>query len=94
MYTQGKPELIAKAKREALEFYGMAGRGATASGAIVVRELAHNDLHPFVVHFFNSQDGGYYYGDYCETQEEALSAFATKIGRYDRDGELHRAFRG
>ena len=58
----------------------------------MIRELPHNTLHPFVVHFGNTQDGGYYYGEYCQTRAEAELAFSRKIDRYDSSGELHRAF--
>lgn len=93
MFTQGKPELIAKARAESLSFVGLAGRGATAPGGVAVRETG-TSLHPFVAHFFNSQDGGFYFGDYCTTREEADRAAASKLDRYDRDGELRSKFQG
>ena len=91
-FTQGNPELIAKAQAECLSFTGLAGRGATAPGAVVVRETGTR-LHPFVAHFFNSQDGGYYFGDYAKTREDAERYAADKLDRYDRYGDLRRAFR-
>lgn len=91
-YTQGDPALIAKAKVESLSFVGLAGRGATAPGAVVVRETGTR-LHPFVAHFFNSQDGGYYFGDYCKTRDEADRAARDKLDRYDRYGDLRQNFR-
>lgn len=90
-YTQGDKALIEKAKGESLKFVGLAGRGATAPGAVVIREMG--GLHPFAAHFFNSQDGGYYFGDYCMTQEEAERAFNDKLRRYDPYGELQRSFK-
>lgn len=91
-FTLGNPALIAKARAESIKFVGLAGRGATASGAVVIRELPHNKLHPFAVHFFNSQDGGYYFGDYCTDRRDAEKALESKLMRYDRDCELTRAF--
>jgi hypothetical protein len=91
-FTQGNPALIAAAQAACLSFVGLAGRGATAPGAVVVRETG-TKLHPFVAHFFNSQDGGYYFGDYAKTREQADRFAADKLSRYDRDGELRRAFR-
>ncbi len=90
-FTQGNPALIAKAKAESLSFVGLAGRGATAPGAVVVRKMPGH--HPFAAHFFNTQDGGYYYGDYAETREEAEKLAQAKLRRYDRDGELRLRFR-
>jgi hypothetical protein len=91
-FTQGDPALIAKAKAECLSFVGLAGRGATAPGAVVVRETGTR-FHPFVAHFFNSQDGGYYFGDYATTREQAESFAQDKLRRYDRDGDLRLHFR-
>ncbi len=90
-FTKGDPALIAKAKGEAIEFYGMAGRGATAPGAVVLRK-SNSEYHPYVVHFANTQCGGYHGGNYCETLEEGLSAYAERCRKYDRDGDLHRAY--
>jgi hypothetical protein len=90
-FTQGDPALIAKAKAECLSFVGLAGRGATAPGAVVVKEVG--GYHPFAAYFFNSQDGGYHFGDYCESEWDARNAAADKLQRYDRDGELRAAFR-
>lgn len=70
----------------------MAGRGSLAPGAIVIRHLAHNDMHPYVVHFANTQYGGYHGGEYCETLSDARLAYAERVKRADRDGDLHRAF--
>lgn len=91
-FTHGDPALIAKAKAECLTFIGMAGRGATAPGAVVVKETISNSLHPFAAYFFNSQDGGYYFGDYCKTRGEAERAAQDKLQRYDPYCELTRAF--
>jgi hypothetical protein len=91
-FTQGTPELITKAKASAVAFYGMAGRGATAPGAVVIRKLSHDSNANYVVHFFNSQDGGYYSGGYTETLVQAYEEFAHRLRLYDRDGQLHAAY--
>jgi hypothetical protein len=90
-FTQGNPAFIAAAQAACLSFVGLAGRGATAPGAVVVKEVPGH--HPFAAYFFNSADGAYYFGDYCETREEADRAALDKLYRYDRDGDLRRAFR-
>lgn len=91
-YTKGHREIVERMQGESIKFYGMAGDGCTAPGCVVIRALPHNTMHPFAVHFGNTQDGGYYFGNYCKDMQDAESAFAEKIGRYDRDGELHRHF--
>jgi hypothetical protein len=95
-FTQGDPAHIAKGQADAIAvgaFAGLAGRGATAPGAVVIRALPDNEMHPFVVHFLNTQDGAYYFGDYCESKDEAYKAMRHKLDRYDPDGILRRAFR-
>jgi hypothetical protein len=92
-YTQGNPAHIAKGRSEAIAcaaFIGLAGRGATAPGAVVIRP--GNELHPFMVHFLNTQDGAYYFGDYCTTKDEAYRAMDDKLRRYDRNGDLRLMF--
>ena len=91
-FTQGRPELVEKAQHYSEAFYGMAGRGASAPGAVVIRELGNESAANYVVHFFNSQDGGYYSGDYCATLGQAYEVFGQRIQRYDRDGELNKRF--
>lgn len=92
-YTQGNPQIVQRMKDEARLFYGLAGRGATAPGCVVIRDLPHNTLHPFVVHFGNTQDGGYYFGDYCETLEDAMDALYRKLRNYDPDNARREAFK-
>lgn len=71
--------------------YKMASDGIQAPGAIVIRHLEHNRLHPYVVHFRNDQCGGYHAGDYCQTLEEADEVFERRCKRYDPTGDLHHA---
>lgn len=92
-YTKGNPAHIERMQDQSLKFHGLAGRGATAPGCVVIRELPGNEVTPYVVHFGNTQDGGYYFGNYCQTLEGAEEAFQDKISRYDRDGALHHAFK-
>lgn len=95
-YTKGEPDLIEKARAESIEFYGMAGRGATAPGAVVLRQnrsIARGDSwDEWAVHFANTQLGGYHGGNYCSTLKEAQRAFRDRVENYDRDGELNRVF--
>lgn len=47
----------------------------------VLANLAHNDLHPFVVWSMTSDDGiawDCYHGNYCETITEAEEAFESR----------------
>jgi hypothetical protein len=91
-FTQGNPALLAKAKAASIAFYGMAGKGATAPGALVIRKLGEESAASYVVHFFNAQDGGYHSGDYTATLVQAYEAFAERARRYDPHGELNEAF--
>ena len=88
---KGNPELIEAAKRGALQFHGMDGDGVQAPGAIVIRDLG--GVHPFVVHFANTQSGGYHSGSYCQTLDQAIARFNERKGRYDPTGDLHRSFK-
>lgn len=91
-FTKGVPALIQKARDESIEFFGMDGRGATAPGAVVIREVG--GYHPFVVHFANTQLGGYHGGQYFESLDAAQEAFVARCNRYDPTGELHASFKG
>lgn len=88
---KGNPALIAKYQADALAFHGLDGDGCQAPGAIVIHK-ADTGLHPFVVHFANTQSGGYHGGQYCKTLEQAQNRFAERIDRYDPTGDLHRSF--
>lgn len=88
---KGNPALIAKYQAEALQFHGLDGDGCQAPGAIVIHK-SDSDRHPFVVHFANTQSGGYHGGSYCETINQAIGRFNERKGRYDPTGDLHRSF--
>lgn len=90
-FTQGDPALLLKAEQASILFFGLAGRGATAPGAVVVREVGGH--HPFATHFFNAQDGGYHSGNYFTDRDEAFADARERRDRYDPSGELGRAFR-
>lgn len=95
-YTKGNPELIEAAKAACVDpehdFYGMDGDGIQAPGAIVVREVG--GYQPYAVHFANTQYGGFYGGQYCDTLEDAREYAAKRAGRYDPTGDLARSFKG
>jgi hypothetical protein len=57
------------------------GRGM-ARGEIVLRHLGDDRLHPYVVHFHNLDDGGFYFGNYARTREDAEEMFADKCELY------------
>lgn len=87
------PLEAAKAKGWVVQcFEPMKGDGVQAPGAVTLCKLPNNPNHPFVVHFFNAQDGGFYHGNYCVDLEEAKKAYRTKIDRYARHDTENRAF--
>ena len=92
LIIKGKPELVEAVRNDSIEFYGMDGDGCQAPGAIVIREQPHNQAHPFVVHFANTQSGGYGGGEYCETLESAQARFVDKCTRYDPAARLNASF--
>lgn len=98
MYTKGDPDRIAKAQAESIAFYGMDGKGATAPGAVTLRQVRKPcEFYPmgeYAVHFANTQAGGYHGGNYCATLGEAYARFAERIERYDPDGTLNASFAG
>ena len=42
----------------------------------------------YVVHLFNSQDGGHYYGTYCRDYETAKKRYFSKLASYLLDTSL------
>ena len=73
-----------------MEAYVMAGDGAQAPGAVVLRRVA--GYHPFVIHFANLQSGGYHMGDYFKTLKEAYPVFDKRKDYADPTGNLNKAF--
>jgi hypothetical protein len=67
-------------KWELLKSVDIEGRGAQAPGAVVMCQVGGH--HPYAVHFFNKQDGGFHQGNYCETLEDAEKAFAQRVLRF------------
>ena len=60
------------------------GDGVQAPGYVTVCNIGGR--HPYVVHFFNCQDGGFHMGNYCATWKEAQKVFAQKVARYVCEG--------
>jgi hypothetical protein len=58
-----------------------AGRGATAEGAIVLRDMGPREVHRWVIHYRNDQLGGYSGGNYFEDYATAVAAFAEDAAR-------------
>jgi hypothetical protein len=44
--------------------------------------LPENPYHPFVIHFFNEQDGGFHAGDYCKDRASAEEAYTKRALRF------------
>jgi hypothetical protein len=72
------------------------GDGFQAPGAVTLCKI-DNPLHPYVIHFFNMQDGGFHSGNYCKTRAEAEEAFGKRALRFnvedepvDTDGDTSR----
>ena len=63
------------------------GDGVQAPGAVTMCEL-DDVLCPYVIHFFNAQDGGFHNGDYCHSREEAEEAYAKRVLRFQVSIEL------
>jgi hypothetical protein len=61
------------------------GDGVQAPGAVVMCEIP--GAHPYVIHFFNAQDGGFHSGDYCKTRVEAEEAYAKRVIHFLDRGE-------
>jgi len=53
----------------------------TPPGAVVLRHNPENTLHPYVTHWRNDQDGGYYLGHYFETLGEAVEDYKERRQR-------------
>jgi hypothetical protein len=77
-----KPEDVAKKQGwEVLTKMEVLGQGAQAPGYVTLCRTGGR--HPeFVVHFFNSQDGGFHNGNYATTTEDALRKFMDKALLY------------
>lgn len=57
------------------------GFGAQAEGAEVLRDMGPGKPHRWVCHWRNDQLGGYSDGDYFDTWDEAVAAFAERSAR-------------
>lgn len=58
------------------------GDGVQAPGAVVMSIIERNQEHPYAIHFFNAQDGGFHAGNYCATREEAEEAYTKRALRH------------
>lgn len=58
------------------------GDGVQAPGAVTMCKI-ENESHPFVIHFFNAQDGGFHSGDYCVDRAAAEVAYAKRVLRFE-----------
>jgi len=69
------------------------GDGVQAPGAVTMCEIG--GAHPYAIHFFNEQDGGFHSGNYCPDRRSAEVVYAARVLRYgglaepwDTDGDL------
>ena len=90
-FTQGKPEHVAKAKERAELFIGMDGRDGQSPGAVVVRR-SFGKGPTWVVHFGNTEFGGFSNGDYLDCLEDAKRRAKQRALKYDPSGELRQRF--
>jgi hypothetical protein len=58
------------------------GDGCQAPGSITLCEIP--GAHPYVIHFFNAQDGGFHSGTYCRDMDTARREFSRQSERYTR----------
>ncbi len=54
-------------------------QGVLPNTTVVLCYLAHNQLHPFVVHSYMEDSGATHTGEYRETITEALAAFRLRV---------------
>ena len=59
------------------------GDGFQAPGQVTLCRI-ENSHHPFAVHFFNEQDGGFHGGQYCENYAEADREYSRQVTRFTR----------
>jgi len=78
-----------------LKSIAVQGDGIQAPGAVTMCKISGH--HPYVVHFFNAQDGGFHEGCYCLGLAAAEVAYAKRIVRFqhsiepwDTDGDTSR----
>ncbi len=66
--------------RPILKSHPIPGDGGQAPGRITLREWRKNE--EWVTHFYNAQDGGFYYGRYFTDLEEAEANFELRVKEY------------
>ena len=63
-----------------LKSHPIPGDGGQAPGRITLREWRKNE--EWVTHFYNAQDGGFYYGSYFTDLAEAEANFELRVKEY------------
>ena len=63
-----------------LKSHPIPGGGGQAPGYITLREWRLNE--EWVTHFYNAQDGGFYYGRYFTDLREAEASFELRVKEY------------
>ena len=66
---------------EVVKYVNVPGDGIQAPGFVTMCKI-DNLQHPFVVHFFNAQDGGFHSGNYCSNRTQAEEAFTKRVLRF------------
>jgi hypothetical protein len=66
--------------RPILKSHPIPGDGGQAPGRITLREWRKNE--EWVTHFYNAQDGGFYYGRYFTDLGEAEANFELRVKEY------------
>ena len=56
---------------------------AQAPGRITLCNV-NSEAHPYAVHFFNEQDGGFHSGSYHKDFDEAKVAFEARVTRWNK----------
>lgn len=92
MFTQGNPTHVAAARNRAEFFVGMDGSGGQSPGAVVVRRNLSKGP-AWVVHFANTEFGGFSGGQYEDDLEYAKRLAKRRVLKYDPTGELRASFR-
>lgn len=66
---------------EVIKYVNVPGDGVQAPGFVTMCKV-DGQHHPYVVHFFNAQDGGFHSGDYCSTRAYAEEAYTKRVLRF------------
>jgi hypothetical protein len=65
---------------EVIKSIPIVGDGVQAPGAVTMCKT--DGPYPYMIHFFNAQDGGFHNGDYWQTRKAAEEAYVKRAMRF------------